>query len=187
MATKNKHRRFFRLQDEDRRIDPDPEELGKIETKKLQIYLNETYGIALDYLESLILLKRGKDIWITNKAAKSMIGIGKNLNINSLGLRALRNAFEVPKMTTNFAVFLNDKITKNYYEMTKEQLDEFTRGSEIKINAANEFKNYLILKYNKEVYGVGIINNGAIKSQVPKGRVLKNQLSKEIDLEVEED
>ena len=181
MASKNKHRRFFRSKDEERRIDSKLEELGKIETKKLQNYLHKTYGINLDYLESLALLKRGKDIWATNKSTKCMISIGKNLNINSLGIRILRNAFEVPKITTNFAILVNDKITKNYYEMTKEQADEFTHGNEISIPANNDYKNYLILKYNDEVYGVGLINNGTVKSQVPKGRLLKNKLEKEID------
>jgi NOL1/NOP2/fmu family ribosome biogenesis protein len=183
MASKSKHRRFFRSEDQERRIDPKPEELGKIEVKKLQNYLHDTYGIDLEYLESLSYLKRGKDVWITNKATKSMVGIGKNLNINSLGLRALRNAFEVPKITTNFAILLDNKITKNYHNMTKEDLDKFSRGNEISIPAKNDYKNYLILKYNNEVYGVGLINNGIVKSQVPKGRLLRNNLEKEIDLE----
>jgi len=187
MASKSKHRRFFRSEDQERRVDPKPEELGKIEVKKLQNYLHDTYGIDLEYLESLSFLKRGKDVWITNKSAKSMINIGKNLNINSLGLRILRNAFEVPKITTNFAILLDNKITKNYHNMTKDEVDKFTRGNEISLPAKNEYKNYLILKYNNEVYGVGLINNDILKSQVPKGRLLRNQISNEKEIDIEED
>jgi len=119
-------------------------------------YLHNLYGIDTKIFDDFIFLKLGKDVWITNKATKNFLAFKNKLKINSLGIRAIRNAFDVPKLTTNFAIFLNNKITKNY----------------------------LIMKNKNQVYGIGLIIDNKIKSQVPKGRKLKNQLSSNVDKEI---
>lgn len=180
MASQNKHRRVLRSEIK-KGIKSNYEEIGKIELKKLKKYLTELYSIDESVLDDLVFLKKGKDVWITNKATKNFLNFGKAFIINSLGLRAIRNAFGVPKITTNFAIFLNKNINSNYYELNKEELEEYTHGYDImlKNDGKNSFKNYLIMKYNKEVYGVGLIIDNTIKSQVPKGRRLRNQINPE--------
>jgi len=188
MASQSKHRRFFRNEDEERRIEYQHEEINKIELKKLYNYMHDLYGIEPKVLDAIVLLKKGKDVWITTKHTQNILAHEKKFTINSLGMRAIRNAFDVPKLTTNFVIFLNDKITKNYYDMNDQELEDYIHGYEFKSRYNNDFKNYLIMKYKNVVYGVGLISNDVIKSQVPKGRKLKNQLNqKEIYTEVEED
>jgi NOL1/NOP2/fmu family ribosome biogenesis protein len=179
MASQNKHRRFFRSQDQERVKEPEHEEIGKIQLNTLINYLHDLYGIDKKVFDDFLLMKLGKDVWITNKATKNFLAFKNKLRINSLGIRAIRNAFDVPKLTTNFAIFLNDKITKNYYDMNEKELDEYIHGYEINFpeNKKGELKNYLIMKHKNQVYGVGLIIENKIKSQVPKGRKLKNQLS----------
>ena len=178
MASKNKHRRFFRSEDTERRVDPEHEDINKIQLTKIIDFLHDFYGIEKKFFDDYIFMKLGKDVWMTTKSAKNMLSVCKSgLTVNSIGVRVLRNAFEVPKPTTNFVIFLNEKITKNFYEMNEKELDEYTHGYEIKMRYDNEFKNYLIMKHKNQTYGVGLISEGTIKSQVPKGRKLKNQLA----------
>lgn len=186
MASKSKHRRFFRSEDQERIKEPEHEEIGKIETKKLLDYLQTIYGIDSKLFDNLILLKKGKDVWITNKATKNFLAYNKNITINSLGMRAIRNAFDVPKLTTNFVLYLNDKIRKNYYDMNEKDVENYTHGYSIKMAYNNEFRNYLVMKYKGQSFGVGLISNDEIKSQLPKGRVLKNQLNIKEEKEIDE-
>jgi len=180
MASKSKDRRFFREQD-NKNIIPEHEELSKVELKRIFDYLNEVYGINENIFSETIFLKKGKDLWITTKPAKNIIKLSKELTINSIGIRAIRNAFDVPKITTNFATYLNKNIIKNFYELNDEELNNYTHGYDIDLRCNNEFRNYLVLKYKDQVFGVGLISENTIKNQVPKGRVLKNQLEKEIN------
>lgn len=176
MASQNKHRGFFRSKDK-KRIESKYEEIGKIESKKLMNYLIDLYGIKKSYLNKFVFIKKGKDVWITNKSTKNFLAFNKVFNINSLGMRAIRNAFIVPKITTNFAIFLNKNITKNYYNMNNKELEDYTHGYDIILKDKIDLKNYLIMKYKNDVYGVGLISQDRIKSQVPKGRRLKNQIN----------
>lgn len=184
MASQNKHRRFFRSQDQERVKEPEHEEIGKIQMNTLLNYLHNLYGIDTKIFDDFIFLKLGKDVWITNKATKNFLAFKNKLKINSLGIRAIRNAFDVPKLTTNFAIFLNDKITKNSYDMNDKELDEYTHGYEIIPQSLEGLKNYLIMKNKNQVYGIGLIIDNKIKSQVPKGRKLKNQLSSNVNTEI---
>ena len=172
MATQSKDRRLFHSQDNK---EIEYEELTSKQKKIIQKFLVETYGIDKRYLDNFVFLKRGKDVWITTKTTKNILKFSKNLKINSIGMRAIRNAFEIPKITTDFAIFLNDKITKNYYNLTKEELNKIIHGYDISIPKESFTNNYLILKYNNEVFGVGLLSDTIIKNQIPKGRTLKNQ------------
>lgn len=174
MAAKHKHRRFFRDETE-KTIDPEFEEINKVNQKKIFGFLDEAYGILEKDIEDLVFLKKGKDVWVTNKSAKNFISFEKQLTINSLGMRAIRNAFDKPKITTNFAIFLNDRIKKNIYDLSDEELELFTHGYDLELNDKN-LKQYIVMRYNKQIFGVAVISDNKIKNQVPKGRKLKNQI-----------
>ncbi len=174
MAPKHKHRRFFRDETE-KTIDPDYEELNKITSKKIFGFLDEAYGVLEKDVEELVFLKKGKDVWITNKSAKNFISFEKVLTINSLGMRAIRNAFDKPKITTNFAIFLNDKLKKNIYDLNDKELELFTHGFDLDLNN-KDLKQYVVMRYNKQIFGVAVVSDNKIKNQVPKGRKLKNQI-----------
>lgn len=174
MAPKRKHRRFFRDKVE-KVIEPEFEELNKMNSKKIYNYLNEAYGIEEENIKELVFLKKGKDVWVTNNSAKNFISFEKHLTINSLGMRAIRNAFDKPKITTNFAIFLNDKIKKNIYDLTENELDLFTHGYDLELNDKT-LKQYIVMRYKKQIFGVAVVSDNKIKNQVPKGRKLKNPI-----------
>ena len=109
MASQSKDRRVFHSQDYQEI--KEYEELNRKQKKIFIKYLSEVYGIDQTFMCEFVFLKRGKDIWITTKATKNILGFSRSLKINSIGMRAIRNAFDVPKITTNFAILLNNKIT----------------------------------------------------------------------------
>ncbi len=163
---------------DDKKIISEYEELEKIDIKRIYSFLNEIYGIEINFLESYNFLKKGNDVWITNKKTKNFIPFSnKGITINSIGFRALRNYLEVPKITSNFAIYLNNNIKENIYELNEKEYNQYIHGYDLDKTQEKEYKNnYVILKYKKDVLGVGLLSQNKIKNQIPKGRVLKNQI-----------
>ncbi len=171
MATQDEYGRFLSSEDY-KRVDYYKEISHKEELHIIK-FLEDIYGVNQKDLENLLFIKKVEDVWVTTKRASKVLKFESALTINSVGFRAIRSAFSVsPKITTNFAQFLGEKITKNKYDMNKAEYELFIKGYEL--DNPNNLRGFCILKYNNEVIGVGLATEGKIRNQLPKGRVLKN-------------
>ncbi len=186
MAPQGESRGFFYSKDDQRVKEPSYEELSKAEQKKVFEFLEEVYSVSKSEIKDLLFLKKGADVWVARKTAKSILKFqDKELTISSIGFRAIRNAFEdKTKITSNLATFLNEKIKSNIYNLNKQELENYLHGEDILIkNKAEKLKTYPCLKYNNRIYCVGLNTGTAIKNQLPKGRVLRNQITQFVEEE----
>jgi len=151
-------------------------ELSKKELSHIIGFLTDIYGISEEFLKEYEFIKRANDVWITTKKAITFLPYTRvGININSIGFRAMRNAFEGnAKITTNFAQLLQDEIKKNIRTLNEKELNEYIHGHDL--NLKEDIKGYCVLKYKTSTIGVGQIKDGNIKNQIPKGRVLKNMI-----------
>ncbi len=173
MATQNRYGRFL-----PREIKKDIEykELSKKEILHLKKYLDEIYGIEPKILTKYLFLKKGEDVWVTTKKSSTVLRYSDaGVKINSIGFRAIRNSFQTnPKITTNFAQHLGDLITKNIQQIEEMDLEKYIKGYDIQ--TTQTLIGYCIVKYKNHIIGVGQYKDGNIKNQIPKGRVLKNEV-----------
>ena len=180
MAPQGVGRGFFYSKDDQRIKEPNYEELSKAEQKKVFEFLDEVYSVSKNDLKDLLFLKKGSDVWVVCKPAKGILQYqDKGLTISSMGFRAIRNAFEdKTKITSNLATFLNEKIKSNTYNLNKQELENYLHGEEVVVKEKDEkLRSYPCLKYNNRIYCVGLNTGTAIKNQLPKGRVLRNQIT----------
>jgi len=175
MATQKRYGRFLPGED-DKTLERRYKDLSKKELLHVAKYLDEIYGINHKALKEYEFMKKKDDLWLVSKKATTLIPFERQgLKVNTIGFRAMRNSFtNTPKITTNFAQFLGSKIKKNIRELTENELEIYIHGHDIDANG--EFIGYCVLKYGKNVIGVGLYKDNIIKNQIPKGRSLKNLL-----------
>lgn len=171
MATQNRHGRFLSVQT---KKDIDYKELSKKELLHIENYLKEFYDIEPSLLNEYLFIKRGEDVWVTTKKSTTVMPYSAaGLQINSIGFRAIRNSFQTnPKITTNFAQLLGNKIKKNIYFATKKEIEELLKGYDL--TTKEDLFGYCVIKYDNKVICVGQYKDGNIKNQIPKGRTLHN-------------
>ena len=71
---------------------------------------------------------------------------------------------------------LKEQITKNIFELTKEQAEQWMLGQEL--NIATGKKGFLIMKFGNEFLGTGKASENKIGNFVPKSRRLKYKENK---------
>jgi NOL1/NOP2/fmu family ribosome biogenesis protein len=153
--------------------------VGKVSKKEkivIQNKLKEHWGIKKEATDKMEFFKRKDDLWITTKAAKTNEHFQKKgIKINNIGMRAIRNSFtKSPKVTTNFVQLIDKEITKNIKELTKEELEKYTKGEDLERD--ENLEGFCILKYNNRAIGVGLIQQDRIKNQIPKSRRIKGEV-----------
>ncbi len=78
------------------------------------------------------------------------------------------------KLSIEGAQILKDKITKNIFELNKEQAEEWMMGRELNIKTGK--KGFLIMKYGNDFLGCGKASEEKIGNFVPKMRRLKSRM-----------
>ena len=68
---------------------------------------------------------------------------------------------------------LKEQITKNIFELNKEQAEQWMMGQELQIKTGK--KEFLIMKYENDFLGCGKASELKIGNYIPKSRRLKNK------------
>lgn len=141
------------------------------EKKKILEKLNEQYGISkLPYL----LLKFGEDkirIYSGSLSNEELNTLAANLRIENIGLYFAKQEKDGIRLTLDGIQVLKEQITKNIFELTDKQAEEWLRGFDLDIKTGRGFK---ILKNNNEFLGCGKSTGDRIANFVPKERRVKN-------------
>ncbi|MDP3027515.1 MAG: hypothetical protein Q8N63_07455 [Nanoarchaeota archaeon] len=141
------------------------------EKKKILEKLNEQYGISkLPYL----LLKFGEDkirIYSGSLSNEELNTLAANLRIENIGLYFAKQEKDGIRLTLDGIQVLKEQITKNIFELTDKQAEEWLRGFDLDVKTGRGFK---ILKNNNEFLGCGKSTGDRIANFVPKERRVKN-------------
>ena len=140
------------------------------EKKKILEKLKEQYGISkLPYL----LIKFGEDkirIYSGSLSNAELNTLASDLRIENIGLYFAKEEKDGIRLTLDGIQILKQQITKNIFELTKEQIEEWLRGSDLDIQTNRGF---LMLQNDNEFLGCGKSTGERIANFIPKERRIK--------------
>ncbi|MBI2628953.1 hypothetical protein HYW74_02630 [Candidatus Pacearchaeota archaeon] len=157
--------------------------LDKTKKKKILSLLDKEYGISqLPHL----FIKSGKDkirIFSGSLSKDELNNLAKTIHVDSIGIKLLtletfdgekdgiRLSFDILNMPE-----IKSQITKNFIEITDEQLNSWLKGDnldlDIKQNNKDLNSRFIIIKHNNDFFGIAR-NQGFLKNYVPKERRLR--------------
>ena len=145
--------------------------LNKNEKNEILQKLNEQFGIVeipwvlIRWGERIVAFSGDADEREIEKIRESAVveGIGLYLAKEEYGIRLSIEATQL----------LKDQITKNIFEMNKEQMNEWMRGNELNIKTGQ--KGFLAMRYNNDFLGCGKASENKISNFVPKERRIKEK------------
>lgn len=94
----------------------------------------------------------------------------KNIRINSLGLYIAEVKGEQLRLSIEGSQLIGPHATKNVFELSREQLQQWFKGEDIKVEGV--FEGFVILKHGNDYVGSGKFKEGYILNFVPKARRL---------------
>jgi NOL1/NOP2/fmu family ribosome biogenesis protein len=97
--------------------------------------------------------------------------LAANLRIENIGLYFAKQEKDGIRLTLDGIQIIKEQITKNIFELTDKQAEEWLRGFDLDIKTGRGFK---ILKNNNEFLGCGKSTGDRITNFVPKERRIKN-------------
>lgn len=106
-------------------------------------------------------MKRSGDWWLCTGES--------DLELETNGVRAVRELEIGPKPTTYALQLLGDHISRNVLEVGKEELLKLLRREEM-VPATFEEDGYVAVKYEGRMVGCGFYRDDVVSSRVSKGR-----------------
>ena len=94
------------------------------------------------------------------------------LRVNMFGMyfgTIMKDGF---RLSLEGLTYVKDQITKNIFELTKKQFEEWILGGDIEVENEKDENTYLIMKYEQDFVGVGKLKNKNILNYLPKSRKL---------------
>jgi NOL1/NOP2/fmu family ribosome biogenesis protein len=138
--------------------------------------LNEQYGITK--IPGMLLTKNSEKIFLFQGSLdeKKIKEIEKTIPIERIGVYLGKIAEnERIRLSLEGSQILKNQINKNIFEMTKSQLDEWIKGNEILVKNSENFRDFLIMKYQDDFFGTGKASENKITNFIPKSRRLKER------------
>lgn len=126
---------------------------------KAEKYLEERF--AVDVSELTLKLVNG-DFWLTSSS-------DSNLEFETEGVRAIRVMDIGLKPTTYLLQLLDEAISKNITEVSKEELEVLENGGLIQREMGE--KGYIALKFEDRIIGCGLYKDELVSSRIPEGRL----------------
>ncbi len=141
------------------------------EKRRIVKQLNEQFGIEkLPYL----LLETGKEkirFFSGNLSKEEIIKLSSVINIELIGIYAIRKERNF-RLSIDAIHLLKSQISKNIFEITDSQLQDWIRGRDLYVEAP---QGTLIIKNKQDFIGSGISTGLKILNHIPKDRRLKNK------------
>lgn len=148
--------------------------LNTNEKKEIQNKLKEQFGI--NKIPG-ILLKRGQERIFLYQGDLSPKEISKldlaKINLERVGVYFCKFQNNEIRLSIEGTQILKNQITKNIFELNKEQLEIWMKGNELNISTGK--KGFLIIKYKEDFLGCGKASTEKITNFIPKNRRLKEK------------
>jgi NOL1/NOP2/fmu family ribosome biogenesis protein len=138
------------------------------ELKEFFKLIEKQYGKVPDILDKMAFIRGKENIYAITKDVDAVNM--KNLRINSLGLYIAEVKNGQLRLSIEGAQLIGPTATKNVIELTEEQLKEWFKGNNLKIEGI--YEGFAILKHKKDYVGSGKYKEGFILNFVPKARRL---------------
>ena len=132
-------------------------------------YCEERFGMPPNLLQNFKLYEGSKNkIYLIQKITEIRI------NPESAGLCIFR-LDKTPKPTTNFLQLFGNTITKNIFQLKKNELIDFCSGNDLNISTKKQSlePGFIAVKYKKTIVGCAHYNMKILKNQLPKSRHCK--------------
>ncbi|MEK6872227.1 MAG: hypothetical protein AABX16_04960 [Nanoarchaeota archaeon] len=141
------------------------------EKKKVVAQLNNQFGV--NEIQQMI-CKFGEEryrVFSGNLSREQLLELDKTVRIESTGLYFARQNGENIRLTIDGVHFLKEKIQKNFFEISRQDMEKWLRGEDLEIAAPRAF---LILTHDNYSLGCGKSSGKIILNSVPKERRIKN-------------
>lgn len=138
--------------------------LNNKEVKKILKELKEVYGSEekLDY----VFFKSSRDkIYVLSKKYGELNE--ENLRINNLGMYFAKIEKDGVRLSIDGAQMIKAK--KNVLDVAEDELEKWLQGEDLEVGE-KKLKGYVVVKFKKDVYGVGKYKEGRVINFVPKER-----------------
>lgn len=138
--------------------------LNNKEVKKIVKELKDVYGtdVKFDY----VFFRSSRDkIYILSKKYAELNE--KNLRINNLGMYFATIEKGGVRLSIEGAQLIKAK--KNVLEVAEDELEKWIQGKDLEVGE-KKLQGYVVVKFEKDVYGVGKYKEGRVLNFVPKDR-----------------
>ncbi len=149
--------------------------LNKKEKLEIERKLKKQFGIS--EIPGII-LQRGKErlfLFNGNFSKNEIREIEFTLPLERAGIyfaKIIEKTNEI-RLSLEGVQLLKEQISKNIFELNKEQVNQWMHGEEL--NISTNKRGFLIIKYNKDFLGCGKASENKISNFIPKNRRLKNK------------
>jgi len=140
-------------------------------SRELKVFfklIEQQYGKIPASFDKLAFIRGKERIFVITRD----VGLvdAKNLRINSIGLYIAEVKDDQLRLSIEGAQLVGPSATKNVYELSEEQLKEWFKGNDIKVEG--DYDGFVILKHGNDYVGSGKYKEGFILNFVPKARRL---------------
>jgi len=147
--------------------------LNQREKTEIEEQLNQQFGIKK--IKGILLKKGEEKIFLfQGEFTKIQIkNIEQTIPIERIGIYFAKQDREHIRLSFDSIQLLKQQITKNIFEINKEQTEKWLLGQEL--NIPTDKRGFIIIKSQEDFLGTGKASENKITNFVPKNRRLKNK------------
>lgn len=146
------------------------------EKEKILKQLKEQFGIKEIPWKLARLGKERLIVFSGNISDREILNLDRIAHIEGIGLYFAKEQVDGIRLSIEGSQLLKNQITKNIFELNKEQLNDWMNGRDLQIKS--DKRGFFIIKYNNDFLGCGKISAEKISNFIPKPRRLKNKENK---------
>ena len=128
--------------------------------------MEERFGIPASDFEDSLLFRHQQSWWLLKKSAT--IPVPGALKVSMVGMKAFQKVGTFLKPTTRLIQVLGRRATKSSMKLTEKELQTLLRQGAIELPDSGLEDGYVILCFEEEVLGLGLLIRGKLKSQIPR-------------------
>ncbi len=128
----------------------------------------ERFGISTDSFDDYLMFTKKKTFWFLRKSR--LLSEVSHLKIKRIGIKAFQEVGSFIKPTTRIIQYFGHLATKAVFNISSDQLKLLLMGEYLPFD--NDLGNgYVILSFNGQVLGLGLLIKGKVRSQLPSDDV----------------
>lgn len=143
--------------------------LNSKEIKQILNWLKAHYGLEELKIDKVFLKSTKDKLYLINKRISELET--KDLRLNLVGMYFAKEEKKGIRLSIEGSQIIGPKATKNVVELNEQQINDWIRGQDISYHA--DVDGFVIIRHNKDFYGVGNYIDGKILNYVPKERRIK--------------
>lgn len=141
---------------------------GKGDRHRLFSYLEKRFGISRHDFDDYLLFKKRKSWWILKESP--LIGQITHLKVWRVGFKAFQEVGQFIKPTTRMIQLFGPRASKARLDINEGVFRSLAKGDVIRADMGID-NGYVILSIKGMVLGLGLLIDGAIRSQIPKKEI----------------